>query len=516
MTAGSVQSARDFGPRLPRRWAFALALLIAWSLRASWAQSSDLAEKSEQARQLIVAGKYEAAIPLYQQLVKALPQETGLLLNLALAQHMAGHEAESIPNFEAVLKVQPGAEPALISLGAAHLALGQPRQALAPLEKAVAADPQNPDARGLLAGACMDTGRFEEAAEHYRRLTAASPDDPHLWYGLGMSYQSIATTALERIQQADAKSPYLAALIAGTRLQRRQYRSAFFFYHETLKQLPDLHGIHDALAEIYRKTGHLDWAAEEEAKERSLPAAECKAHLSECQFLGGKDLDALKLPHGPKPPVEALYWQAKAANELALQAFFRLGQLPPSTELHQLRAEIARDQNQPLEAVKEWRAALELAPNDPRIQESLAASFFTATDYRAAADQAVSGLKTAPASAQLNFIAGASLLHLEEPEKSLPYLLAALAADPKLLAVSASLGLAFSRLGRTAEAIPHLEKALDLDDDGSLHYQLARAYQATGNPEKARTAMVAYQELLKKNQELKDEVAREALIEPPR
>src|SRR5579863_2496461 len=190
MTAGSVQSARDFGPRLPRRWAFALASVMALSLRAGWAQSSDLAEKSEQARQLMAAGKYEAAFPLYKQLVKALPQETGLLLNLALAQHMAGHEAESIPNFEAVLKIQPGAEPALISLGAAQLALGRPRQALAPLEKAVSADPHNLDARGLLAGACMDTGRFEEAAEHYRRLTAASPDDPHLWYGLGMSYQS--------------------------------------------------------------------------------------------------------------------------------------------------------------------------------------------------------------------------------------------------------------------------------------------------------------------------------------
>ena len=212
----------------------ALAALLTLALRAGWAQSTDLAERSEQARQLLIAGKYDAAIPIYKQLIKVLPQETGLLLNLALAQHMAGHEAESIPNFEAVLKVQPGAEAALISLGAAHLALGHPRQALPLLEKAVAANPANLDARGLLAGACMDTGRFEEAAGHYRRLTSASPDDPRLWYGLGMSYQSIATAALERIQEADATSPYLAALVAGTRIERRHYRSAFFFYHEAL------------------------------------------------------------------------------------------------------------------------------------------------------------------------------------------------------------------------------------------------------------------------------------------
>jgi hypothetical protein len=43
--------------------------------------------------------------------------------------------------------------------------------------------------------------------------------------------------------------------------------------------------------------------------------------------------------------------------------------------------------------------------------------------------------------------------------------------------------------GVPANAIPHLEAALDTDDDGSLHYQLARAYQATGQAELAKTMM---------------------------
>jgi tetratricopeptide (TPR) repeat protein len=489
-----------------------LALLLA---AGAGAQSADLARKSEQARDLMAAGNFQAAIPIYEELVKALPQETGLRLNLALAQHMAGHEAESIPNFEAVLKLQPNAKPALLSLAAAELALGHPRQAAAPLEKLLATDPDDRDARGMLAGACMDMGRFEAAAQHYRKLTAAAPDDPRFWYGLGMSYQAIAAAALERLQQADPQSPYLAALIAGTRMQRRQYRSAFFFYHEALKQLPGLHGIHNAMADVYRKTGHPDWAAAEEARERALPPVDCKQHSSECQFLAGKDLEAIQPAAGAKASPEVLYWQAKAAGELAFQAFFRLGQLPPSVELHQFRADVARNQNQPLEAVKEWREASELAPHDPHIAEQLAVSLFLAGDYRAALDQATATLHSAP-TAELNFIAGDSLVRLEEPEKALPYLRAALAADPKLLAADASLGLALSRLGKEAEAIPHLEKVLELDDDGSLHYQLARAYQAAGNAEKARIAMAAYQELQKKNQALKEEVAREAQIAPPR
>ena len=479
-------------------------------------QTADQARESQRAKEMMAAGRYEEAIPVYQRLVQTLPGNTGLLLNLALAQHMAGHEREAVPAFEAVLKLQPNLTPALFSLAAARLALNQPQAALAPLQKVVAAEPRNRDARGMLAGALLACGRFDQAAARYRELTAGNPDDPRAWYGLGMSYQSLSGGAFDALQKIDAKSPYVAALVADTRVQRRQYRSAFFFYSEALKQLPNLHGVHAALAEVYRKSGHADWAAAEDARERDLPAADCASHGAECQFLAGHDLPLITLPRAAKPSPEALYWQAKAANELALQAFFRLGQLPPSAELHQLRAEIARGQNQHLEAVQEWRAALALLPGNPRLERELAVSLFMAADYRSAL-QAVTGLlKANPQSAELNFMSGDCLLRLEEPEKAIPYLQAALAADPKLLAADASLGLALSRLGKHADAIPHLEKSLELDDDGSLHYQLARAWQSAGEPAKARAAMAKYQEILKRNQEQKEAVEREAQIAPPK
>ena len=480
------------------------------------AQSDELAIKSQRAKEMMAAGRFEEAIPVYKQLVQAVPGNPGLLLNLALAQHMAGRDREAIPNLEAVLKSQPNLLPALTALGAARLSTGQPQLAIVPLEKAVAASPKDPDARGLLADALMAVSRLDQAAAQYRTLTGLAPDDPRAWYGLGMSYQGIAAGAFDRLQKVDPTSPYVSALVADTRVQRRQYRSAFFFYNETLKQLPNLHGIHAALAEVYRKTGHPDWAAAEDAKERALPPPDCRAHRSECQFIGGHDLDAATLPKTQTPTPEALFWQAKAANELAMQAFFRLGQLPPSVEVHQLRAEIARGQSQHLESVKEWRAALELSPGNPRLQHELTVSLFMAQDYRAAFDQATELLKSNPRSPELNFVAGDSLVRLEEPEKAVPYLRAALAADPQLLAADASLGLALSRLGKNAEAVPHLEKSLELDEDGSLHYQLARAYQAAGDREKARAAMAQYQEILKKNQQYKEETAREAQIGPPK
>lgn len=479
-------------------------------------QDDALAAKAQEAKALMSAGRFEAAIPLYRDLVKAVPGNPGLLLNLALAQHMAGREREAIPNFEIVLKSIPNAMPALMSLGAARLAVSQPTLAIAPLQKALAVEPDNVDARGMLATALMYTKRYSEAAAQYRVLSDKAPDDSRAWYGLGMSYQGLSTEAFEQMQKLDAKSVWVLALVADSRVQRRQYRSAFFFYNEALKQLPKLHGVHAAMADIYRKTGHAEWASEEDSKEQGLAAPDCAAHLFECRFVGGKDLEILSTkPAAAKPNFEALYWRTKAANELAMQAFFRLGQLPESIELHQLKAEIARDSGRPKEAVDEWTAALKLAPEDLRARQELAAALFMANDYTAAFEQASALLKTMPGAADLNFIAGDSLLRLEDAERAEPYLRKALKADPKLAAAGASLGLALSRLGRNAEAVPLLEQSLTLDDDGSLHYQLARAYQAAGNAEKARGAMARYQELVARNQKAKEEVAREAQIGPP-
>jgi len=491
--------------------------LFSFGLLLFGSQTDDQTRDSKHANDLMAAGRYEQAIPIYRRLVDALPGNTGLLLNLALAEHMAGREREAIPHLEAVLKSQPNLMPALLSLGAARLALNEPQAAIAPLQRVVKADPKNRDARGMLAGALLDAGRFEQAAGQYRELATIAPDDPRAWYGLGMSYQSYAGEIFERMQKANPQSPYVSALIADTRVQRRQYRSAFFFYSEALKQLPNLRGVHAAMAELYRKTGHPEWAEQEDAKERSLPEANCSSHPGECEFAAGHDLQLLTAPaRSAAPSPEMLYWQAKAANELALQSFFRLGQLPPSIELHRLKAEIARAQNQHLDAVQEWRAALTLSPGNPSLGRELAISLLMATDYRAALAQAVELLKSEPRDAELNFIAGESELRLEEPGKAVPYLQAAIAADPKLLPAEASLGLALGRLGKNAEAIPRLEKSLAMDEDGSLHYQLVRAYQAVGEQEKAKSAMAKYQEILRKSQETKAEIERETQISPPK
>jgi predicted Zn-dependent protease len=184
-------------------------------------------------------------------------------------------------------------------------------------------------------------------------------------------------------------------------------------------------------------------------------------------------------------------------------------------EIHALKAEILHGHGQDAQAAAEWSNALALAPNDPRLETDLATSLFLAHKYDEAIPRIEKLLASQHDAPDLNFMMGEGLWRTQQPEKAVPYLTAALKADPTLLPADAALGMTYALLNRSAEAIPHLEKAISLDDDGSLHYSLARAYQAAGHAEEAKKAMQEYQQIRQKNQQINDELAKEAEIAPP-
>ena len=496
----------------PRAALFCALASLGASLCA--AQNEDLAALSRTVKQLMAGGHFEEAIPICEQLVKAMPGNPGLVLNLGLAEEMAGHPGKAVPRFEEVLKVEPGNVPALTSLATVQLQLNHPQLALVPLKKLLTLEPSNHDARGMFAGALMGVDLFDEAAEQYRKLTTEDPTDVKAWYGLGKAYESLAKRSLERISLHAPESPYAAALIAYSRLDRQQYRSAFFFLRQAEEKLPKLRGLHAALAKVYQETGHPDWAAIEEREEESLPSPSCSADPAECYFVQNRFLESAKAA-STNPAAPSLFWGAKAYHQLALESFARLGGLPESVELHALKAQVFHGHNQDIEAANEWRAALRLAPGNKRLENELATSLFLAHDYKPAMLLILELLPGDGSSPDLNFMMGESLLRTEQPDQAVPYLETALRANIKMLPAHASLGLALAKLDRGGDAIPHLEKALALDDDGSLHYTLARAYQQAGNSQRSRELMEEYQRIQKQNLEQKDELAKDTQIAPP-
>jgi tetratricopeptide (TPR) repeat protein len=210
-----------------------------------------------------------------------------------------------------------------------------------------------------------------------------------------------------------------------------------------------------------------------------------------------------------------LYWQSRAFTGLASEAFAHLEQLPEGPEIHELRAYLLQDRRQHLEAVKEWQLALKFAPRDPHLQEQLLSSLYQARDYPAALAVVDELLRKDPASAQLNFMKGDILLTTQETEKAIPYFKSALKGEPKLMPAHHALGRAYMLAGQPAAAIPHLLAAVPMDDDGSLRYQLSRAYQATRQGELAKKTLEEYQQRQKADREEKQKLEQELQITAP-
>jgi predicted Zn-dependent protease len=459
---------------------FLLFLALIPAQAAHWPQEDRLALKSQRAKELMAEGRFAQAIPLYRELDRAIPNNPGLKLNLGMALDMSGRQREAIPELEAAVKLKPDLAPAWLFLGSARLNLGETTLAVKALQVVLNLQPDNREASQMLAGALFSLGRVEEAAQQYHKLTEADPESPPAWYGLGRSYEALSGRAFDKLQEVAPQSSYLLALLAETRLRDKQFSSAFYLFRRALAEKPTLRGLHRALAEIYRQTEHPDWAAVEEEKESQLPSPDCAKQTLECDYIAGRYSELVAAAKGGSTS-ESYYWRSRAYNELALRAFAQLGELAPSVELHQLKANILNSQKKYSEAAGEWREALKLSPGDAELEKQLAISLKLGQDYSAALELLKSLLRQQPASGELNYLTGDTLLDLQRAEEAIPLLKRAAIHDPKSLAVHKSLARADLATGKVMDAIPHLKAALPSDDDGSLAWLFTPHWASQGN-----------------------------------
>jgi len=477
-------------------------------------QRAEIAAKSERARDAMSAGRFTEAVPLYQDLVRALPGVAGLRMNLGIALHMAGQYRESVRQLEQALRLDANLPEALLFLGAGQQRLGNAASAVPPLRRYVQQAGRDGRGRQLLGDALLELEKFDAAVEQFGSLSRLEPQNPRAWYGLGRAYEGLAAAAFAALERAAPESGYWFALVAATRVAQNQYRSGFYLYRKALEKNPRLRGIHVALARIYRETGHPDWAAEEERREGELGLPDCGSEKAVCDFLARR-FDQVLADVAKEQTPQGSYWRSQAYNQLALDAFSALGKLPRSFELHEVVAGMHRNQGRHLQAVEEWKRALELDPGNRMAETELAVALVLARDYDAARPRVEKLLAGSPDSAQLNYLAGEVWLNQQKPQDAVPFLLKTLKYDPGNRAARASLGRAYVALGESVKAIPHLKAALDGDRDGSLHYQLARAYRAAGQTALADQMLEKFQAMQTSREQEKQRLEEEVKITPP-
>ena len=286
-------------------------------------QGADLASRAEQGRAAMAAGRFDEAATHYAAIVKALPDEPGMRLNLGMALSMAGRPRDAVAHLQAALKQRPDLAPASLFLGAAYVELGQPAQAVAPLQVFVAAQPGHREARTMLADALLSLERHEAAARQYHVLSEQDPGDPRSWYGLGRSYEALSQRAFETLQASAPESPYLLLLVADGMLAQERDKGAFALYREAIARKPALVEAHEGLARVYERSGHPDWAQVERERAGALPGPDCRTPGPECDFRAGRHAQVLEATR-PLRTAESRYWTSRAAGELARGAFERL------------------------------------------------------------------------------------------------------------------------------------------------------------------------------------------------
>jgi predicted Zn-dependent protease len=455
-----------------------LIFLACLGLPFARAQAPDPAAEAERARQLVASGHTEEAVPIYQRLVDAHPSNADLLLNLSIAEFSAGLYRPAANHAQAALNLKPDLSAANLFLGASYLKLGEPAAALKPLRIATEAAPADLNARLLLAECLLGSKELDEALAGYRALAEAAPGNARVWFGLGQTYDALAEASANELQTAAPDSSYWLVLQGDFLARQRRFGSAFATYREALVHGRLIPGIHAGLANVYRKTGHAQWADEEDA-------AEGKLHSS----------DAAK--QGPS----TLYVSYRSNRDLAAQAYGRLSQFPDAMESHLHLATTLDSEGLHREAAEHWRKALERSPRDPSLRLGLAQALYDTRDYQGVLDVLSTTLKQDPDSPSANFLYGASLVGLETPGRAIPYLEVSLRSPSHVLPAKAALGQAYLLLGKPEEAIPFLKAVIPTAKDGASRFQLFRAYQLTGKTELARQALADYRSFQKSFEE---------------
>jgi tetratricopeptide (TPR) repeat protein len=251
----------------------------------------------------------------------------------------------------------------------------------------------------------------------------------------------------------------------------------------------------DRTAEQYYAAGEFADCASASQSSHAPPTVAKLRLQAACSFLSGDSESAAHAasalraldPHSP----EAMYWSIQANERLAFQSLARFQQLDPdSPRSHVLLGDIYEQLERYDDAQEEYQKALSLTPSDPAAMLGLASAYLSNYNPKGAMNIAGSALARRPDDPELNLIMGQALLNEHDYAGAEPYLKKSLNAKPQMLPrVHSLIGKAYAETGRTKEAIAELEIGASSDEDGSLHYLLARLYRQVGDTKSAQIAL---------------------------
>jgi tetratricopeptide (TPR) repeat protein len=209
---------------------------------------------------------------------------------------------------------------------------------------------------------------------------------------------------------------------------------------------------------------------------------------------------------------KATYWKIKILLQISKLAFGQLGHMPSGTSrVHELLAKAYESKGMDTEAAEEYRLALQSAPDNLAAYLSLGELLYRTAHFKEAAETFGIGLSRSPNDPDAHFGLGRTYLKLGRPELAIEHLRDSLLVRADWPAAHEVLGQAYRQLGRYADAITEFKKAINLDPDGSIHYQLFQMYEKVGQKNEADLALQESMELRKKSRDEREKALQKEL-----
>jgi tetratricopeptide (TPR) repeat protein len=160
-------------------------------------------------RRLQAEGDYAGAAGVYRKLLAENPESAELHSNLGLMLHMAGDDGRALEEFHQALRRNPSLVAANLFAGVCLTRLGRSADAIPYLDRACRLEPAGVAPRLARAQAYIGARRFSSANKDYAEVVVRDPSNAEGWFGMGITYRSMADAALKGSPRSAQAGDYL-------------------------------------------------------------------------------------------------------------------------------------------------------------------------------------------------------------------------------------------------------------------------------------------------------------------
>jgi tetratricopeptide (TPR) repeat protein len=413
------------------------------------------------------SNEWPSAVIHFQNALIASPNRAGLHAELGEVLLHAGKMNQAIREFDEELRRDPSSLRALVRRGEARLIQGNVEASLQDWEKAIAIDPEQTERLLGLREAGFGDAALEQlpdaSRETIQKLTAELQDRNSSAARLALTFIAEQNGNVSQVESGIT----VPASTAGADVARRNCTEAevnlALQQHQFYQVAPCAGKVMSSRTTAELRMGVVNALLDVGQYENAL-----------------KTLDGLPAPD--RNSAEASYWRARCYEKLATATYLRLYQADPNSyRVHQLMGDLEAAKGDDGKAIEQYRAAIALKSSSANLHYSLGHLLWKDLKVPEARIELDAELELNPRHpGALNDLGDTYLLE-HQPDKALPYLVRALAADSRNPDIHRDLGTAYSELGDYRKAEAEFKIAVSTDHDGSVHYKLARVYQALGD-----------------------------------